>query len=105
VKFLNVLIASGKTVSELISDIPQFPQVMPSYELTGGAEERDAIMSDARLHDEIARHEELLAGEGRVLVRPSGTEPLIRVLVEAKTKELASGKAEELIRFIENLSD
>ena len=104
VKFLNVLIASGKTVSELVCDIPRYPQVMPSYHLTGGAEERDAIMSDPRLRDEIARQQELLAGEGRVLIRPSGTEPVIRVLVEAKTEKSAAEKAGYLIDFIKTLS-
>ena len=103
VKLLNVLFASGKTVSELVSDIPRYPQVMPSFRLTGGAEERDAIMSNPLLHKEIARQQVLLAGEGRVLVRPSGTEPLIRVLVEAKTVELASEKAENLINLMKTL--
>ena len=103
VKFLNVLTASGKTVSELVSDIPRYPQVMPSFKLTGGAEERDAIMSNPRLHNEIARQQDQLAGEGRILVRPSGTEPLIRVLVEAKTEELATEKAEYLISLIKKL--
>jgi len=103
VKLLNVLIASGKSVSELVSDIPRYPQVMPSFKLTGGAEERDAIMSNPRLHEEIARQQVLLAGEGRVLVRPSGTEPLIRVLVEAKTEELAAEKAESLIDLMKTL--
>jgi len=103
VKFLNVLISSGKTVSELVSDIPHYPQVMPGYKLTGGAEQRDAIMSNPRLLSEIARQEEILAGEGRILVRPSGTEPLIRVLVEAKTEALATEKAELLIDLIKNL--
>ena len=103
VKLLNVLCKSGKTASELVRDIPRYPQVMPSYKLTGGAEQRDAIMSDPRLHEEIARQEELLAGEGRVLVRPSGTEPLIRVLVEAKTEALATETAEFLINLMKSL--
>jgi len=103
IKFLNVLISSGKTVSELVSDIPRYPQVMPSYKLTGGADQRDAIMASPLLWDEIARQEKLLAGEGRILVRPSGTEPLIRVLVEAKTEALAVEKAEILINLIKNL--
>ena len=103
VKFLNILIASGQTVSELVRDIPRFPQVMPSFMLTGGAEERDAIMSNPLLHEEIARQQKLLIDGGRVLIRPSGTEPLIRVLVEAKTEELACEKAEHLIDFIKAL--
>ena len=103
IKFLNVLISTGKAASELIGDIPRFPQVMPSYRLTGGAAQRDAIMSHPRLKDEIAKQQDLLAGEGRVLVRPSGTEPIIRVLVEAKTEALATEKAEYLISVIRSL--
>jgi len=103
VKFLNVLISTGKAPSELVSDIPRYPQVMPSYHLTGGASERDAIMADPRLLGEIKKQEKLLAGEGRVLIRPSGTEPLIRVLVEAKTEALADEKAQIFIDLIKSL--
>ena len=103
VKLLNVLVASGRSVSELVGDIPRYPQVMPGFKLTGGAEERDAIMSNPKLHKEIARLQVLLAGEGRVFVRPSGTEPLIRVLVEAKTEALAAEKAESLINLMKTL--
>ena len=104
IKFLNVMLASGKRVSELVCGIPRYPQVMPSFMLTGGMEERDAIMTNPRLHDEIAKQQEQLAGEGRVLVRPSGTEPVIRVLVEARTEALATEKAEILINLMKMLS-
>jgi len=103
VKFLNILVSSGKTVSELIGDIPRYPQVMPSYHLTGGKAQRDAIMNDPRLISEISKQEEMLAGEGRILIRPSGTEPLIRVLVEAKTEALANEKAQLFINLIKSL--
>ena len=103
VKFLNVIAASGKTVSELVNGIPSFPQVMPSYKLTGGPAERDAIMAHPRLQEEIKRQETSLSGEGRILVRPSGTEAVIRVLVEAKTEALAAEKAYYLINFMKSL--
>jgi phosphoglucosamine mutase len=103
VKFLNVLAQSGKTASELVSDVPNFPQVMPSYHLTGGEEEKEAIMSSPKLRDEIARQEKLLDGQGRIIIRPSGTEAIIRVLVEAKCAETAAKKAQELIDFIGSL--
>ena len=102
-KFLNVLTASGGKASDLVRGISIFPQVMPSYTLTGGTEQRDAIMSDVRLEAEISHSLESLSGEGRILIRPSGTEPVIRVLVEAKTIELASKTAEHLISFIKSL--
>jgi len=103
IKFLNVLAASGKTVSELVSDIPRLPQVMPSFKLTGGTEQRDLIMSHPKLKEEIAKQEAALKGFGRINVRPSGTEPIIRVLVEAKTEELSLKIANNIIDFMGTL--
>jgi len=100
IKFLNVLTASGKTVSELVSDIPRLPQVMPSYKLTGGAEQRDRIISHPELKEEIKKQEKKLNGFGRINIRPSGTEPIIRILVEAETEELSWKIANDLIDFI-----
>jgi len=103
IMFLNVLTASGKTASELVQDIPRLPQVMPSFKLTGGSQQRDLIMSHPRLDDEIKRHEQKLAGAGRINVRPSGTEPIIRVLVEAETEELSSEIADKIIDLMGTL--
>jgi len=103
IMFLNVLTTSGKTVSELVKDIPRLPQVMPSFKLTGGSVQRDAIMSHPKLAEEIKRQEALLRGEGRINIRPSGTEPIIRVLVEAKTEPLSMKIAQELLDFIGTL--
>jgi len=103
VKFLNVLVASGKTVSELVSDIPRLPQVMPSFHLTGGTEQRDMIMSHPGLKEEIKKFEHQLKGKGRINVRPSGTEPIIRVLVEAKTETLSNKIANNIIDFMSTL--
>jgi phosphoglucosamine mutase len=102
-KFLNVLTASEKTVSELVGDIPRLPQVMPSFTLTKGAEQRDRIMSHPKLAEEIERQEALLDGKGRVNIRPSGTEAIIRVLVEAETEEKSWKIARELLDFIGTL--
>ena len=103
IKFLNTMVSTGKRASELVKEIPRYPQVMPSYKLTGGPEERDSIMSNPGLLKEIERQQELLAGEGRILVRPSGTEPIIRVLVEAGTEALANEVADHLIEHIKAL--
>jgi phosphoglucosamine mutase len=103
IMFLNALINSGKTVSELVYDIPRFPQVMPSFVLTGGAEEYEKIMSHPKLKERIVRIGKELHGSGRVLIRPSGTEPIIRVMVEAKTVKLATKKANELLDLMKTL--
>jgi len=101
--FLNVLIESGKTVSELVRDIPRLPQVMPSFTLTGGAEQRDHILNHPALAEEVKKQEEILNGFGRINIRPSGTEPIIRVLVEAKTEALSAEIAENIIKFMGTL--
>jgi len=103
VKVLNMLSQTGKTLSELVRDIPRFPQVMPSYRLTGGTGQRDAIMEHPRLLGEIEKYKERLAGQGRILIRPSGTEPIIRVLVEAKTEHYAAKIAKHFIDLMKTL--
>ena len=55
------------------------------------------------LQTAVQREEEAMAGEGRVLVRASGTEPLIRVMVEARTAEIASACAGRLVELVDLL--
>jgi len=104
VKFLNALTASGKKASELVRDIPRFPQVMPSFKLTGGAAQREAIMAHPKLKSELEIYEKRLEGKGRVFIRPSGTEPIIRVLVEAETIEEATEIADHFTGLMQKLS-
>ncbi|MCL2425025.1 MAG: phosphoglucosamine mutase [Oscillospiraceae bacterium] len=101
--FLNVLIQSGKTVSELIRDIPRLPQVMPSFTITGGPEQRDYILTHPALKEEVEKQERILNGFGRINIRPSGTEPIIRVLVEAKTEALSTEIADNIIKLMGTL--
>ena len=61
-------------------------------------------MASQVLADAIRKEEEALGGDGRVLVRPSGTEPLIRVMVEAKTAQQAdscAGRLADLVKTLE----
>ena len=59
-------------------------------------------MASPALAEAVKREEEALAGAGRVLVRPSGTEALIRVMVEAKTTQIAQAVADRLADFIKS---
>ena len=70
---------------------------------TPGVKER--IMADKTLWEMAREKEEMLHGEGRILLRPSGTEALIRVMVEAKTTELALQVANDLADYIKKLSN
>ena len=60
-------------------------------------------MASEALQDAICKEEEALGGDGRVLVRPSGTEPLIRVMVEAKTAQQADDCAGRLAGLVKTL--
>lgn len=103
VKFLSVIAASGRKVSELTSAVPQYPQVLMNVPIAGGNSAKDAIMSSKTLKDSVEQEEKKLGGAGRILVRPSGTEALIRVMVEAKTEKIAVDVANCLINKIKLL--
>ncbi|MBQ2223329.1 MAG: phosphoglucosamine mutase, partial [Oscillospiraceae bacterium] len=81
---------------------PQYPQVLLNVPVSAERGVKESIMASEALKTAIAREEELLHGEGRVLVRPSGTEALIRVMVEAKTEEIAQQSAEKLVKLIQD---
>ena len=57
-------------------------------------------MNDSEISNEIKRLEEIMAGEGRVLIRPSGTEPLVRVMIEGKDIEQITKLAESLASLL-----
>jgi phosphoglucosamine mutase len=98
VQLLNVVAGTGKTLRELRAEtITEFPQVLVNVRIDRSVD----VAGIDSLWDEVAAVEEELGDEGRVLVRPSGTEPLVRIMVEAPTKELASGYADRLAAVAE----
>ncbi len=104
VKFLSLLSASGKKVSELVSEIPTFPQVLKNVKIAGGNEQKERVMAAPELAERIEQWEEKLGKRGRVLIRPSGTEALIRVMIEAENTEIANESADDLSKLIEELA-
>ena len=102
-QFLQVLAASGKKASELASCCATYPQVLVNVEVPHSGGVKEKIMASDALKEAVKQEEDALGGEGRVLVRPSGTEALIRVMVEAKTEEIASDVAQRLVNFIKSL--
>ena len=103
-QFLQALVESKKKASALVSCCAQYPQelVNVTVDHTPGVKER--IMADQTLWAMAKEKEALLNGEGRILLRPSGTEALIRVMVEAKTTEIALEVANSLADYIKKLS-
>ena len=74
-----------------------------NQKIDGGNDAKNAIMSNPKLKDAIAQAENKLKNSGRILIRPSGTEALIRVMVEAKTHDHAVEIAEGLVNLIKML--
>ena len=101
-QFLQLLYRSGGKASALVSGCRRFPQVLINVPVADKAKKAE-IMACPQLKEEIARREAQLAGDGRILVRPSGTEALIRVMVEAKDGSTAQNCAEELADVIKNI--
>ncbi len=105
VKFLSILSGSGKKVSELAAEIPQYPQVHKNVPVEGGNRIKNRVMESEELKAEISAAKTMLGNSGRVLVRPSGTEALIRVMVEADDMFMAENTTEKLsntIKYIIN---
>lgn len=103
-QFLQVLAGSRKRASELVSVCAAYPQVLVNVEVPHSGGVKEKIMASEELRAAVKAKEAELAGAGRVLVRASGTEALIRVMVEAKTEEIAGQVAEELVNFIKSLN-
>jgi len=101
VKFLSVVAAEKKPVSALTKTFAQYPQVMVNVPVQNHAKE--AVMKSPRLQEAIRERERELGESGRVLVRPSGTEPLIRVMAEAKEESLARETVDCLVNVIKLL--
>jgi len=100
-QFLQLLYRSGVKASELTAECKRYPQVLINISVSGNAQ-KESIMSSEWLAAAVREEEERLGKDGRVLVRASGTEALIRVMVEAKEDETALRSAEGLVKIIKN---
>jgi len=98
-QLVNVMKETGKPLSELASEMTIFPQVLKNVKVT----DKNEALSNPVILDEIKAVESKLDGQGRVLVRPSGTEPLVRVMVEAPTKEDCEKYADQVVKVIDDL--
>ena len=91
-QILSAIKRSGKSLTALTEDIAMFPQALINVRVVPGFQWQD----NAEMVAETAAVQASLGEQGRVLIRPSGTEPLIRVMVEAKTTELAYSMARRI---------
>ncbi len=99
-QLLSEMAGTGRTLAELASVMTRLPQVL----LNVAVDDPAAAAGSARLAEEVAAVSLELGDDGRVLVRVSGTEPVVRVMVEATTEDRAQESADRLARAVEAAS-
>jgi phosphoglucosamine mutase len=92
IQILDVMARTGRPLADLASAMKRLPQVLRNVRVV----DRDGLDGAESFWAEVRSAEGDLEGEGRVLVRPSGTEPVVRVMVEAPTAELAERTVDRL---------
>ena len=95
-KVMEVMCAAKKTLHQLASDLTIYPQKLINVRV----KDKKAAQADAKVQEAIRAAEEKLGDTGRVLVRESGTEPLVRVMVEAQDAALCARCCEEIAQTI-----
>ena len=98
IKLLNILQSSTQSLADHVVSLKQYPQVLKNIAVENKAE----VMNHPELLALIANIETRLGGDGRILVRASGTESLIRVMVEALAPQQCEALVSEVVHFIED---
>ncbi|MDR1755052.1 MAG: phosphoglucosamine mutase [Eubacterium sp.] len=101
VKLLSFIKKSGKKLSELVAEIPKYPQMLIG--VMADEKKKEKWKGDASVLKIIAEAESAMKEEGRILVRESGTEPLIRVMIEGKDKKQVIMWAEKIADAIKQI--
>ncbi|GAF65206.1 phosphoglucosamine mutase [Bacillus sp. TS-2] len=96
-QLVNIMKQTDKPLSELASEMETFPQKLVNVRVT----DKHAVTENEKIKAAISKVEEDMNGDGRVLVRPSGTEPLVRVMVEAKTDTLCEQYVSDIVKVVQ----
>ena len=98
---LQVMEETGKSLSELAGGMEVLPQALVNAKVANHKKEK--YLEYPEVADAIRELEKKFAGEGRVLIRPSGTEPLVRVMIEGKDQQVIQREAEKLANLIQDV--
>lgn len=98
---LQVMVDTGESLSELAKVMTVLPQALVNAKVANHKKEK--YIEYTEIAGAIQRLEEKYAGEGRVLIRPSGTEPLVRVMIEGKDSHVIQKDAKELASLIQDI--
>lgn len=97
-KVLFAVVSSGAPLHELVSGMRKFPQIMINVKLS----DRSKLVDNVAIEQAVLSAEEQLNGRGRVLLRPSGTEPVVRVMVEGENETLVDELAKKIAAVVES---
>lgn len=97
VQLANIVVEKEKSLADLAKEMPKYPQLLKNLRV----EDKMSMMTNVNILNEIVTIEADMNGKGRVLVRPSGTEPLVRIMVEAKTEKLCETYVNRLLSIVE----
>lgn len=98
---LQVLVETGKSLSELSKVMEVLPQALMNASVPN--HKKESFMEYPEIAEAIRKLNERFDGEGRVLIRPSGTEPMVRVMIEGKDQKLIDSEAEKLAALIQDV--
>lgn len=93
---MEVMIASKKKMSELCEGLTVYPQVLVNVKV----KDKAAVLNDPDVAESIKKAENEIGSSGRILVRESGTEALIRVMAEAETEEICRRYVDGIVKTI-----
>ena len=93
IKLMQAIIDKGMPLSKLAEPCPMYPQVLKNVQV----DDKDATLNDPAVQDAVKAAEEKLQGTGRVLLRKSGTEPVLRVMAEAEDRQACEEAVEMMI--------
>ncbi|WP_456272733.1 phosphoglucosamine mutase [Bacillus sp. AK031] len=97
IQLVNIMKLTGKSLSELAGEMKKFPQKLVNVKVT----DKYHVTDNAEVKAVIEKVEAEMNGNGRILVRPSGTEPLVRVMAEAPTEELCGKYVDEIAQVVQ----
>ena len=96
-KLMEVILEKKETLAKLAEEVQIYPQVLKNVRV----KDKEAAQADRDVQAEVQKVSDALGDTGRILVRPSGTEPLIRVMVEAPTDEICGKYVAQVVEMIE----
>lgn len=97
-KIMEAMLEQKQSLASLTAPVTIFPKLLKNVKVL----EKEAVLTDAEVLNAVKEAEERMGSEGRMLFRASGTEPLIRVMVEAKTQEMCEKYVEYVMEVIRN---